>query len=262
MSGGLDRALDSLKELDLGCGQIFTSNQRRWAGRHVTDVEIERYSRRTIPVLSHASYLINLASSSPGVSRRSFIALEEELLRMHSLGISWTVLHPGAHLGAGEEAALLSISTAVREVLKNSHPSTGILFENTAGQGTTVGFSFRQISMLLERTAMPERTGVCFDTCHAHAAGYDLSSAGAADDVMAEFDAVTGIGRIRAFHMNDCLGDCGSHRDRHARIGDGLIGTAPLLHLASLEEFRDVPGIVETPGSDSDRAADARTLTV
>ncbi len=262
MSGGLARALDSLSELNLACCQIFTSNQRRWEGRPVTEVEVQRYSRRTTLVLSHASYLINLASSSPGVSRRSFAALEGELQRMHRLGIGWTVLHPGAHLGTGEAAAIGSISNAVRKVLDNSHPSTGILFENTAGQGTTVGYSFQQLSMLLDGAALPERTGVCFDTCHAHAAGYDLSSAGAVDDVMAELDAVTGLERIRALHMNDCYGACGSHRDRHARIGEGLIGLAPLRHLASLDDFRDVPGIVETPGSDSDRAADARTLTV
>lgn len=261
VSGGLNRALDTLKELGLGCGQIFTSNQRQWKGRPVREEESRRYRSTGLEVISHASYLINLASSSARVRRNSESAIAEELERMHLLGIRWTVLHPGAHLGAGEEAGIGMVSEGVRRALSASHPSTGILLENTAGAGTTLGHTFQQLAELLEAIAMPGRTGVCFDTCHAFAAGYDLSTPAAADHVVEELENVLGTGAVGAFHMNDSLGECGSRRDRHAHIGQGLIGLDALKHLASMEVFSGVPGIVETPGSDMDRARDAEALT-
>jgi deoxyribonuclease IV len=254
VSGGLDRALDTLEGLGLTCGQIFTSNQRQWEGRQIKAGEIDRFSISSLEIVSHASYLINLAAIDERVAGLSISNLKAELERMHMLGISWCVLHPGAHLGSGEDRGIEKISSTVREILLGSPSSTGILFENTAGQGTTVGSSFSQLEKLLELTGVPERTGICFDTCHAFAAGYDLSSEQAAEETMRNFDRVVGSGAIRAFHLNDSKGFCGSHRDRHAVPGEGLIGLEPLRYLASLPEFREIPAIAETPGSDRDRA--------
>lgn len=211
-------------------------------------------------MVSHASYLINLASTRGQVRKKSIQALREELERVNRLKMKWTVIHPGAHLGSGETEGIRMISTLVRSVLSDSPPATGVLFENTSGQGTTLGRSFEQLSTLLELTGMPDRSGVCFDTCHAFAAGYDLASGTAVDDTMEAFDRTAGTGCIRAFHMNDSLTPRGSRRDRHAGIGTGLIGLEPLRYMASLEAFRSVPGIVETPGSDEDRASDAMKL--
>ena len=247
-------ALDTLSELDLSCGQIFTSNQRQWKGHTLTEKEIERFSKTRITVISHTSYLINLASTNKKVEKLSIIALEAELERMHSLGIKWGVLHPGSHLGSGDETGIKKISSFVKKVLRNSPDDTGILFENTAGQGTTIGHDFSQLAQLLELTGMDDRTGICFDTCHAFAAGYDLSSVRAVSETTMDFDEIVGISRIRAFHINDSKGECGSHKDRHADIGKGLIGFEPLKSLVSMPEFSGIPGIAETPGSDKDRA--------
>ncbi len=260
VSGGLDRALDTLTELGLPCGQIFTSNPQQWKGRTLTETEIERYGSRSITIISHTSYLINPASTDRRVENLSFATLGTELERMHLLGIKWCVLHPGAHLGAGDETGIKKISSIARQILLNSPGETGILYENTAGQGTTVGHSFRQLARLLELTDMPEKTGICFDTCHAFAAGYDLSSERAVRETMDEFNNTVGIERIKAFHINDSKRECGSHRDRHAVIGAGLIGLEPLRFLASMPEFKEIPGIAETPGTDSDRAEDIQKI--
>lgn len=258
--GGLTTALDTVRKSGLGCGQIFTTGQRRWRGRPVTGEEAKAFGERSVPMVSHASYLINLASTRGQVRKKSIQALQEELARMHRLKMEWTVIHPGAHLGAGEMEGIRVISSLVRSILLNSPSTTGVLFENTSGQGTTLGRSFEQLTMLLELTGMPGRTGVCFDTCHAFAAGYDLASRAAVDDTMDAFDRTAGSGCIRAFHINDSLTPQGSFRDRHAGIGSGFIGLEPLRYMASLEAFRGVPGIVETPGSDEDRASDAMKL--
>ena len=256
VNGGLDKALDTLTELGLPCGQIFTSNQQQWKGRTLKEMEIERYSGRSITIISHTSYLINLASTDRRVVKLSVPALEAELERMHLLGIKWCVLHPGAHLGAGEDEGIEKIASMAGKILLNSPADTGILYENTAGQGTTLGYTFTQLARLLELTDMADRTGICFDTCHAFAAGYDLSSERAVRETMNEFNDIVGIDRIKAFHINDSKKECGSHRDRHAVIGEGLIGLEPLRFLASMPEFREIPGISETPGTDSDRAQD------
>jgi len=182
------------------------------------------------------------------------VNLQAELERMHLLEIKWCVLHPGAHLGSGEDPGIEKISSSVKKILLGAPVDTGILFENTAGQGTTIGSSFSQLGQLLELTGMPERTGICFDTCHAFAAGYDLSSEQAVQGTIRDFDGIVGSGRIKAFHINDSKGECGSHRDRHAVSGEGLLGLEPLRYLASLPEFREIPAIAETPGSDRDRA--------
>ncbi|NOQ23556.1 MAG: deoxyribonuclease IV [Candidatus Aegiribacteria sp.] len=258
--GGLDRALDTLNELGLPCGQIFTSNQQQWKGRAIKEREIERYSGRSVTIISHASYLINLASTDRRVVKLSVQALEAELERMHTLEIEWCVLHPGAHLGAGEETGIEKISSMAGKILLNSPADTGILYENTAGQGTTVGHTFWQLAQLLELTDMPARTGICFDTCHAFAAGYDLSSFSAVRETMNRFNDTVGIERIKAFHINDSKRECGSHIDRHAVTGEGLIGLEPLRFLGSMSEFREIPGIAETPGTDRDRAQDIQKV--
>lgn len=258
VNGGLVNALSTLHELGLVSGQIFTSNQQQWKGRLVTQEEEKEFGEDEIlTIISHASYLINLSSTRNRVPWLSAKALGEELIRMQKLGIYWLVMHPGAHLNAGEDQAIEKIAAGVRKILTIAPEDTAILYENTAGQGTTLGYSFKQLDKLLELTDMPDRTGICFDTCHAFAAGYDLSSPDAVLRTIQEFDEVVGLERIKVFHINDSKKELGSRLDRHARIGEGLIGLEPLQFLASMDEFKEIPGITETPGSDEDRAMDA-----
>ena len=258
VNGGLINALSTLHELGLFAGQIFTSNQKQWKGRPVTQEEEKEFGEDgTLTIISHASYLINLSSTRSRVPWLSANALEEELIRMQKLGIHWLVMHPGAHLDAGEDQAIEKIAASVRKILTGAPEDTGVLFENTAGQGTTLGYSFEQLDKLLKLTDMPDRTGICFDTCHAFAAGYDLSSEDAVLRTAQEFDEVVSLEKIKAFHINDSKKELGSRLDRHARIGEGFIGLEPLRYLASMEVFKNIPGITETPGSDFDRAKDA-----
>lgn len=262
VSGGPSAALETLNRIGLGSGQIFTSNQQMWRGRVVPDGEAGLFSEPSGPVVvSHASYLANLASSQEDVATKAVKALTDELIRMNKLGIRWLVLHPGAHLGQGVETGMRMISEGVRSLLEGAPESVGILFENTAGAGTTIGHSFEELHELLNMTGMPERTGVCFDTCHAFAAGYDLSTVDGVRSVIDRMDRVLGLEAVRAFHMNDSLKELGSHRDRHAKAGEGLIGLESLRYLASLDAFRDVPGISEAPGSDEERAEDILRIT-
>lgn len=261
-NGGLAGALDVLRKFKLQAGQIFTSNQQQWKGRTVKPEEIEAYHNRgDLQIISHASYLINLATLRPGVLWLAKKALAEELQRMHELSIRWLVLHPGAHLGAGEEEGIKNVSRRIRKILKEAPVDTAILYENTAGSGTVFGYSFEQLRELLDLTDMPERTGICFDTCHAFGAGYDLSSITGVEATMNKFDKIIGLNRIKAFHMNDSQKELGSRKDRHARIGDGLIGIEPLRYLARMKVFDCIPAIAETPGRNADRAADVLQLT-
>jgi len=259
--GGLVKALDFLESRGLGCGQIFTSNQRRWKGREIREPEMKRFARTGLTVISHASYLINLASTSEETVTRSREALALELKRTYLLGMRWTVMHPGNHLGSGEDGALRRIAVYTRDILFESPRSVGVLFENTAGRGTSVGYSFEHLARILDAVGLPERTGVCLDTCHAFAAGYDISTVTGVDDMMAVFHRTVGLERLAAFHLNDSMHPCGSRRDRHARIGRGMMGLAPLRYLVSMEEFTGCPGVVETPGTDGDRFEDVVLLT-
>lgn len=259
--GGPSAALETLTRLELPAGQVFTSNQQQWKGRTVPEADKGLFSAPGTPaVISHASYLINLASTRPDVALKSVTALQEELQRMEMLGIRWLVMHPGAHLGEGIDEGLGKVAGGVAALLERTPGETGILFENTAGQGTTLGESFQQLRRLLDMVAIPGRTGVCFDTCHGFAAGYDLSSEEAVSRTVEEMDSQLGLERVLAFHMNDSLTPLGSRRDRHAGIGEGMMGLGPLRFLAGLESFSGVPAICETPGSDDDRAADIRLL--
>jgi deoxyribonuclease-4 len=179
---------------------------------------------------------------------------------MHKLGIRWTVVHPGHHMGMGYGEASVRIAGALDSILKGAPAHTGILLENTAGQGTSVGRSLTQLQEILDRVSQPDRMGACFDTCHAFASGMDLSSRTGVDAVMEDMERTVGLERVRAFHLNDSLGELGSHRDRHATLGKGNIGLDPLRYMVSLDIFRECPGIVEAPGTDNDRARQAREL--
>ncbi len=257
VAGGLEKAFAN--GIDAGCTaiQIFTKNANRWQGKPITDEAAAAFrdaweASGIDPVMAHDAYLINLASPKGGIWEKSKEALRDELHRCAQLGITDLVMHPGAHLDTGVEIGLERIRQAFREILPDSPPEVRLLLENTAGQGSYLGGDFAHLAELLEGFD-EDRFGICFDTCHAHTAGYDLSTEEGYTKVMAEFDRLVGLEKIRAFHLNDCLKPCGSRVDRHAHIGQGTIGCTGFACLMQDRRFINTPMVLETPkGNDGE----------
>lgn len=251
VAGGLDLAPARGRAVGCEVAQIFTKNSNQWAARPLAADEIERFKRAQaetgVPVLmAHDSYLINLCAEGD-LRARSEAAFREELERCEALGISYLVTHPGAHLGAGEEEGLRRMAAAIDRV----HAATRgfrskVLLENTAGQGSCVGHRFEHLARLLELVREPERLGVCFDTCHAFAAGYDLRTPEGYRRVMDEFDRLVGLERLGAFHLNDSKKGLGCRVDRHEHIGRGEIGLEAFRALLNDRRVSDRPMVIET----------------
>ena len=254
VAGGLDNAFARGLESHCTALQIFTKNANRWQGKPISNDDAiafqQAWQKSGIgPVIAHNAYLINLASPKQDVWEKSKAALRDELLRCAQLGITGLVMHPGAHLGTGVEAGVERIREAFREILPETPPEVRLLLENTAGQGTYLGGDFAHLAALLEGFD-EDRFGVCFDTCHAHTAGYDLSTSESYTEVMAEFDRLVGLEQIKAFHLNDCLKPCGSKVDRHTHIGQGTIGRTGFACLMQDQRLAAIPMLLETPKGD------------
>jgi deoxyribonuclease-4 len=231
----------------------LTKNTNQWRARPISPAEAEQFRRtledlKLVCPLAHDSYLVNLASPRADLRRKSIDALVQELLRAQSLGIPWVVAHPGAFTSGSETAGLSSIIEALDEILAQTRgKSVGCLLETTASQGTALGWRFEHLAAMLDGAKEPERLGVCFDTCHVFAAGYPLSTAKEYRATMRRFDKLVGLGRIRAFHLNDSLRECGSRVDRHAHIGHGRMGIEAFRLLLRDRRFRALPMVLETP---------------
>ncbi len=229
VSGGLHLALDRITSVGGEALQIFTRNQRQWKAAPLKKEEIVLFKERwqktpEMEVVSHGSYLINLASSDPVHQVKALAALVAELERCTSLGIEKVVLHPGSHGGDGAEKGLEQVIAALDAVFHRAESDCKILVETTAGQGTGLGAVFEEIAAILSGCKFTSRLGVCFDTCHVFAAGYDLRDSRAYEETMTKFDATIGCDRIELFHLNDSKRELGSRRDRHDHIGSGCIG--------------------------------------
>ncbi len=233
--------------------QLFTKNASQWSARDLSDDEVRlfrrtrRQTRIRLP-MAHGSYLLNLASPEEATRRRSIDALIDEMRRAEQLGLSYLIVHPGAHLDSGEEAGLARVAAALDEVHGRCPDfRVRILLETTAGQGTTLGHRFEHLARILEQVAQPERLGACFDTCHVFAAGYALAPEKEYRATLRAFDRTVGLGRLRVFHVNDSLRPLGSRRDRHASIGRGELGLEPFRLLVNDRRFRNRPMILELP---------------
>ncbi|MBI5558121.1 MAG: deoxyribonuclease IV [Deltaproteobacteria bacterium] len=257
VSGGIALAFDRLAAVNGEALQIFTANQRQWQPRTPGPAEIEAFKARRrqtpgVPVASHDSYLINLASSKPETADKSVTAFAEELRRCAALGVEYLVMHPGSHLGEGVEAGLRRFTANLDRAF--SEASTGrqvmVLLETTAGQGTNLGASFEELATIIATTSYPERLGVCYDTCHTFAAGYDIRTPRVYAETMAGFDRVVGLERLKFFHLNDAEKGLGSRVDRHAHIGRGRITVEGFRNLVNDPRFSDHPMVLETPKSD------------
>lgn len=257
IAGGLHRAFAQAEAVDCSALQVFSKNPSQWQGKPLTAQDLAcwhgaREASPIGPVLAHASYLINLASPDQQQWQRSLDAVLDELERCAALQIPQLILHPGAHLGSGEMAGLTRIVAALGRIADLGPPEVTLLLENTAGQGTCLGARFEQLATLLD--GVPNgRLGICLDTCHAFAAGYDLSSAEGYEAVMAEFGRLIGLAPLRAFHLNDSKKGLGSACDRHEHIGQGAIGQTGFAALLQDERLRKIPKILETPKGDDDR---------
>ena len=265
VSGGLDLAFPRANAVGATAVQIFSKNANRWSAPPLTVAEIAAFrsawqASGIGPVMVHDAYLINLAAPDPDNWAKSKAAMSEELQRCADLGISFLIAHPGAHLGAGVDAGIARIRTALSEIFTTSDPAVCLLLENTAGQGSYLGHEFSHLARLME--GFGERVGICFDTCHAHAAGYDLASAEGYERTIAEFDRFIGCRWLRAFHLNDCLKPCGCRVDRHTHIGAGTIGVAGFTRLLQDVRFVHLPMILETPKGDDGETMDRVNLAL
>ncbi|MGB6068032.1 MAG: deoxyribonuclease IV [Desulfomonilaceae bacterium] len=252
IAGGVHRAIG--RGEDLGCTaiQIFTKNAAQWKGNPLTAEEVERFKkerdRTGIMVIAHDAYLINLGSPNMALLKKSRAAFLDELERAEKLGLPYLIMHPGSHSGSGEEAGLRSVVRSFNAILrKTSGFQVRILVENTAGQGTALGHSFQHLRRIMEETAEPERIGVCLDSCHAFAAGYDLRGSSGYHRIIEEFDSVVGLDRLNAFHLNDCKKGLGLRVDRHEHLGKGALGLEFFRLVMNHRRFRHVPKIIETP---------------
>jgi deoxyribonuclease-4 len=245
--------------------QIFTRSARQWASRPLAEDDVRAFAAAREAsgigaVLAHDSYLFNLAAPDETLRQRSVRELVAEIERCERLRIGYLVVHPGAHCGAGEDAGLQTAARSLGEVLGACRGSAcAIALENTAGQGTQVGWRFEQLARLCNDTPDGDRLRVCLDTQHAFAAGYDLRSAAGYAATVAALDASVGIGRVAAFHLNDAKCGLGGRVDRHEHIGQGLLGVGAFRRLLRDPRFRGLPMCIETPKG-ADLAEDRRNL--
>ena len=265
ISGGIYKAIERAESIGCTAVQIFTANQRRWVEKvlDVEDVKLFREKAAAFGVqaiLSHDSYLINLAAPVESTLEKSMRALSDEIDRCDQLGISLLVMHPGSHLKQGEEKGLDSIARHLDKIYR-SKPDTGvrILLENTAGQGANLGYRFEHLGAIIERMDEGKRMGICFDTCHALAAGYDLRTVDGFHQVMEELDRTVGLDRLGAFHVNDSKKGLGSRVDRHDHIGEGEVGLEGFRGLMNDARFTEVPMVLETP-KDKEMTQDVENL--
>jgi deoxyribonuclease-4 len=255
ISGGIDQSPDRAREIGCTTAQVFVSSNRQWSVRDLDEGEDERF-RDAHPVLSgrmhaHACYLINLAKKDEEKLQQGIDKLSKELSRCDRLGIPHLVLHPGSHLGEGEDEGIKRI----QEALDRVHDRVGetdsmILLETMAGQGSVLPYTFEQLKTMRAGVEDPDRLGYCFDTCHVHAAGYDLSTESGYESTMEEMESVLELEDVKLLHLNDSQHEAGERKDRHEDIGEGTIGKEGFRCLMNDERWSDVPKVLETPVED------------
>jgi deoxyribonuclease-4 len=261
VAGGLPRAAE--RAIAHGCEafQIFAKNANQWRGRVLLRPEIREFRRRVKaarlePVVSHASYLINLAAVDPALRRQSLEAMGDELDRAEALGLLGVVLHPGCYTVGSVSEGLGLVAEGLLELLwERRRGKTMVLIEQTAGQGTALGSTFEQLASIIAKTNDHHRIGVCLDTCHLLAAGYDLCSPEGYGATFKQFGRLVGFKRLKVMHLNDSKKPPGSHVDRHEHIGEGWLGIEPFRRIVNDPRFRHLPMLLETPKADLRRSA-------
>lgn len=269
IAGGVDRAPARAASIHSTAMQIFVKNNNRWDGPPITADQAAAFAREldaaAIPldhVFAHTCYLINLASPKEDVAAKSLEALVDEFQRCGQLNLPGLVMHPGSHLGEGLEAGMERIARLARTAIdRTAGVRTRLLLETTAGTGSVIGWRFEQLATLLDLIDRPDRTGVCLDTCHIFAAGYDLRTPETYAATMAEFDRTVGFHRLGAVHLNDSQHPLGSRKDRHEHLGQGHLGTEPFRLMMNDPRFARIPMALETEKGD-DLAEDRMNLAL
>jgi deoxyribonuclease-4 len=262
--GGLHTVFDRAAEINASALALFAKNSSQWKGKEMTDDDVALFSgkRNVRPVLTHASYLINLATTNEEFHRKSIAAMIDELQRAERLGAHAVVLHPGAHMGEGPDAGIDRIARSL-DTIHAAIPDCRVitLLETAAGQGSCVGCTFEELGQIIARVDDKTRVGVCFDTCHVFAAGYELRNRDDYERTIDALEAHVGIANVGAFHLNDSKKALGSRVDRHEHIGDGQLGLEPFRFLLNDARFRRIPKLLETP-KPVEHESDRKNLTL
>lgn len=257
ISGGMHNALEKAGELGIQAVQIFLKNSNRWVAKPYSEEDIRHFNEARsrfpgIRIVAHTGYLINLAGEGDTLTK-SIDALGDEIQRASLLGIDSLVLHPGSHGGRGLESGIERIAESLNQLLDRKQNPI-ILLETTAGQGHSIGHRFEHLGSIIDRISLQSKIGICIDTCHIFAAGYDFTEKNKLQSVIKEFDDLIGLKRLRLIHLNDSKRECGSRVDRHEHIGKGRIGTAGFRSLLNSPKLEHIPFILETPKFNDDEA--------
>lgn len=254
ISGGLQNAFLEAERLGIDTFQIFTQNQRQWINKKIDAETKKQFSdawdkTKVRIIFSHCSYLLNLASLDAELRKKSITTLSGEVMRCHELGLAYCVLHPGSYKDQTADSAIEKITKGIIDVIEETKSSkVKILLENTAGQGSAIGYKFEHLKQIMDGVKS-KRIGVCFDTCHAFSAGYDLREKNAFKQTFAEFDKIIGLEHLYAIHINDTKTEMGSRVDRHDNIGEGKLGKECFRLV--MKEFDHLPKVLETPKEDN-----------
>lgn len=267
IAGGVDKAIERGVALSCTTIQLFTKNSNQWKGKALKADEVERFlalkeKSKISPIIAHDAYLINLASSSHELRKKSIHALITEIERCRILEIPYIIIHPGAHLGSGEDAGIKNITDSLNIIFKRAEASgVDVVLETTAGQGTNIGYRFEHLCRIMDGVKYKQRIKVCLDSCHIFAAGYDISTPEGYDKVMDNFNRLIGLDRLVCIHVNDSKKGFGSRVDRHEHIGKGSMGKLFFKLLMNDKRFEHVPKIIETPKGE-DMKNDRRNLAL
>jgi deoxyribonuclease-4 len=254
ISGGVEKAVERQDDIGGNCGQIFAGSPRTWSVSEYSEEEGEDFREAMQendqkPYVIHSTYLVNLATPKDDLFSKSLKCLQQELEAASVLGIKYVVFHPGAHTGSGRENGIERIAEGIDEL--DIPDNVTLLLENTAGKGTTLGKSFGELRQMIEKADTPdEKIGVCIDTCHAHAAGYDLRSDEGFQDMIQEIKEDLGLDKVKVLHLNDSKDERGSEKDNHQHIGEGNIGEEGFRNVVNSEKLEEIPMVLETPTSD------------
>ncbi|HZT92640.1 MAG TPA: deoxyribonuclease IV [Gaiellaceae bacterium] len=268
-SGGIDSAIDRIEAMGGDCVQVFTQSPRMWRPTNHKPEAVERFRTRRREaaiggVVCHALYLVNLAAPDDGIYEKSVATMRATVDVACAIEADAVVFHVGSHLGAGIDAGLERVADGLTQILERCQGDTWLCMENSAGAGGTIGRSLEELELLLDRLGRHPRLGVCLDSCHLYVSGYDVTDPGAVDALVAELDERIGLERLRALHVNDSAAPLGSNRDRHANIGEGVMGDDLGVFLAHpafqhLGVYLEVPG-VDKRGPNADEIRKLREL--
>lgn len=262
IADGIAKTAENVVKMEANTMQIFSRNPRGSGYRNYSREETERFwnikkENNFGPLLAHAPYTMNLASPKEATYEFACMVIKEDIARMDALGMEAIVFHPGSHTGIGAEAGIQKIIAGLNQAITGKERIT-VLLETMSGKGTEIGASFEELKAIRDGAAHPERIGICLDTCHVFSAGYDIVHN--LDGVLEEFDRVLGLGLLRAIHLNDSLMPFGSHKDRHAVIGEGEIGMEALLGVLRHPQLRGLPFYLETPLDDAGHKEEIRRI--